>query len=35
MALVFEHDFSVEDAVESHACSLEALACVWLIAHLS
>jgi len=26
--LGFEHDFELEDAIGSHACSLEARACV-------
>jgi hypothetical protein len=31
----FRQKFSLEDAIGSHACSVEALASVWLIAFLS
>jgi hypothetical protein len=33
--LVFEEDFALEDAIGSHACPLEALACVRPMAFLS
>jgi hypothetical protein len=32
---VFRQDFALEDAIGSHACSLEALTCVWPMAFLS
>jgi hypothetical protein len=31
----FRHKFTLEDAIGSHACSLEALACMWPMAFLS
>jgi hypothetical protein len=33
--LCFEHDCALEDAIRSHACSLEALACVCPMSFLS
>jgi hypothetical protein len=32
---VFRQKFTLEDAIGSHACSLEALTCVWSMAFLS
>jgi hypothetical protein len=32
---VFRQNFTLDDAIGSHACSLEALPCVWLMAFLS
>jgi hypothetical protein len=32
---VFRHGVALEDAIGSHACSLEARACMWPIAFLS